>query len=158
MLTTCKSTCENWIRNATWQKKSPQKFKKSNGCMTCQVRLPELESWAMSVGPIWYRHKMERCSYAGGSGRRQVGHSIFMSIHLCKQPEWKKWSHGVTCKRYCKLISVQCLKKEHITMPTNYKKESHQNTMQSFDRCVISMAVMQMTQSVAWFVTWSNRL
>lgn len=61
------------------------------------IILPELVSWVKSVGPIWYRNKVRRCSYAGGSGRRQVGHSIFISIHLCKQPEWKKWSHGVTC-------------------------------------------------------------
>lgn len=27
---------------------------------------------------------------AGGRERRQVGHSILMSIHLCKHPEWKQ--------------------------------------------------------------------
>lgn len=59
-------------------------------CIMHQIILPELAIWAMSVGPICYRHKVERRSYAGGSGRRQVGHSIFISIHLCKQPEWKK--------------------------------------------------------------------
>lgn len=28
--------------------------------------------------------------------RRHVGHSIFTSIQRCRQPEWKKWLHGVT--------------------------------------------------------------
>lgn len=58
-----------------------------------------------------------------------------------------KNDHTVSPVTY--LNSVHCSKKDHLTMPTNYKKESHLNTMQSLDRCVKSMAVMQMTQSVA---------
>lgn len=42
----------------------------------------------------------------GGKGRRQVGHSILMSIHRCRQPVWKKWSHGVTCKFHQEIISI----------------------------------------------------
>lgn len=52
-----------------------------------RVLLPKLVSWACQ---LVLQYKTERIDQAGGSGRRQVGHSIFISIHLCRQPEWKK--------------------------------------------------------------------
>lgn len=65
-------------------------------------------------------------------------HMVLPATNLLNQIEHHRYSH----KEY----------------KNSSNRKPHRHTMQSFERCERSIEVMQMTQSVAWFASWSNLL
>jgi hypothetical protein len=105
-----KHTSESSQRHATNGSRTNMKFSHTRVKRMKSMKIfTQIERWAALRASIFHSyngHSDVRQTvvynldhsdgYIGGSGRRHVGHSILMSIHRCKHPVWKKWSHGVT--------------------------------------------------------------